>query len=95
MEEPDNTGDEVGWLAMKTMNKCTAMEEKLADMLLDPEAAPAKVKTHVAECESCHKELEELRATMAPDGCVDAPEPSPYFMTRLMHGCARNAKLHG
>jgi anti-sigma factor RsiW len=68
---------------MKTMNKCTAMEEKLADMLLDPEAAPAKVKTHVAECDSCRKELEEMRATMAAMDAWTVPEPNPYFMTRL------------
>ena len=68
---------------METMNKCTAMEEKLADMLLDPEAAPAKVKTHVAECESCRKQLEELRATMALMDTWTTPEPSPYFMTRM------------
>lgn len=65
------------------MKKCTAMEEKLADMLLDPEAAPAKVKSHVAECASCRKELEELRATMGLMDTWTAPEPSPYFMTRL------------
>jgi len=68
---------------MKTMNKCAAMEEKLADLLLDPEAAPAKVKTHVAECASCRTELEELRATMGLMDAWTAPEPSPYFMTRL------------
>ena len=68
---------------MKTMNKCTAMAEKLADMLLEPEAAPAKVKTHVAECASCQKELEELRATMGLMDGWTTPEPSPYFMTRL------------
>jgi hypothetical protein len=68
---------------METMNKCTAMETKLADMLLDPEAAPAKVKTHVAECDSCRKELEEMRATMAAMDAWTVPEPSPYFMTRL------------
>jgi len=65
------------------MNKCTAMEEKLADLLLNPEAAPAKVKTHVAECASCRKELDELRATMGLMDAWTAPEPSPYFMTRL------------
>ena len=81
--KPDNTGSEVGWLAMKTMNKCAAMEEKLADMLLDEASAPAKVKTHVAECASCQKELEELRATMGLMDAWTAPEPSPYFMTRL------------
>ena len=68
---------------METMNKCTAMEEKLAEMLLDPEAAPAKVKTHVAECESCRKELEEMRATMGLMDAWTVPGPSPYFMTRL------------
>jgi hypothetical protein len=68
---------------METMTKCTAMETKLAEMLLDPEAAPAKVKTHVAECESCRKELDELRATMAVMDAWTTPEPSPYFMTRL------------
>jgi len=59
------------------------MEEKLADLLLNPEAAPAKVKTHVAECASCRKELDELRATMGLMDAWTAPEPSPYFMTRL------------
>jgi hypothetical protein len=68
---------------METMKKCTAMEEKLADMLLDPEAAPAKVKTHVAACDSCREELEQMRATMAAMDAWTAPEPSPYFMTRL------------
>ncbi len=68
---------------METMNKCTAMETKLADMLLDPEAAPAEVKAHVAECDSCRKDLEEMRATMAAMDAWSVPEPSPYFMTRL------------
>jgi hypothetical protein len=68
---------------METMNKCTAMEAKLADMLLDPDAAPAKVKTHVAECDSCRNELENMRATMSLMDAWTAPEPSPYFMTRL------------
>jgi hypothetical protein len=66
-----------------TMNKCTGMETKLADMLLDPDAAPAKVKTHVAECVSCQKDLAELGATMAIMDAWTAPEPNPYFLTRL------------
>jgi hypothetical protein len=69
---------------MKQMNEnCTAMESKLADMLLDPTAAPAKVQTHVAECESCGAELEELSKTMGLLDAWQAPEPSPYFMTRF------------
>lgn len=59
------------------------MDERLADLLLDPEAVPANVATHVAECDKCHSELEELRATMGLLDAWEAPEPSPYFMTRL------------
>jgi len=66
---------------MKT--NCAGMETKLAGMLLDPQAAPAKVQTHVAECEGCRATLEELNATMNLMDAWQAPEPSPYFMTRL------------
>jgi hypothetical protein len=66
-----------------TMNKCAGMETKLADLLLDPDSAPARVKAHVAECASCNKELEELRKTMAALDAWTAPEPNPYFLTRL------------
>lgn len=63
--------------------KCDATETKVADVLLAPEAVLAKVTTHVAECEPCAKELDELRATMALLDTWEAPEPSPYFMTRF------------
>ena len=59
------------------------MEPKLADVLLDPENAPAKVLNHLKECESCRGALNELRATMRLLDQWDAPEPSPYFLTRL------------
>jgi hypothetical protein len=66
-----------------TMDKCTGMETKLAEMLLDPNSAPAKVKAHVADCVSCQKDLQELHATMAMMDSWTAPEPNPYFLTRL------------
>jgi hypothetical protein len=59
------------------------MDAELAAMLLDPDAASAKVQAHVAECEGCRQELEELKATMQLMDAWQAPEPSPYFMTRL------------
>jgi hypothetical protein len=62
---------------------CTGMDTKLADLLLDPVAAPAKVQAHVAECEDCGAELEELKKTMDLLDVWQAPEPSPYFMTRF------------
>jgi hypothetical protein len=62
---------------------CTGMESKLADMLLDPGTVPAKVRTHVAECAHCSKELAELEATMALLDTWKGPEPSPYFLSKL------------
>jgi len=64
-------------------NNCTGMESKLADLLLDPEAAPAKVRAHVAECDHCRNELAELQATMTLLDTWKGPEPSPYFLSKL------------
>ena len=69
---------------METMKKhCTGMESKLADLLLDPESVPAKVRDHVDGCANCRKELAELRATMGLMDGWEAPDPGPYFLTRL------------
>jgi hypothetical protein len=64
-------------------NNCAEVDRKLADMLLDPGTVPAKVQDHVAACDRCRQELAELRATLALLDTWQAPEPSPYFMTRL------------
>jgi hypothetical protein len=64
-------------------NNCTAMESKLADLLLDPNQVNAKVRAHVEECEGCREELAELRSTMALLDTWQGPEPSPYFLSRL------------
>jgi hypothetical protein len=74
METIQNTG-------MKT--HCSRMESGLADLLLNPDAVPAKVRLHVEQCESCSQELAELQATMAFLDTWESPEPSPYFLTRL------------
>ena len=68
---------------MENKTMCAEMETKLADMLLDPEAAPAAVKAHVDACEGCREELAALRATMDAMDAWQAPEPNPYFMTRF------------
>jgi hypothetical protein len=67
---------------MKKAN-CTGTESKLADLLLDPASVPAKVHAHVAECDTCRRELDEMKATMGLLDAWKAPEPSPYFMTRM------------
>jgi hypothetical protein len=69
---------------MDQMKKnCTGMELKLADLLLDPDAAPAKVRAHVAACDDCRTELAELQATMNLLDAWKGPEPSPYFLSKL------------
>jgi len=77
------TPAEVGDNMEQMKNNCTGMGSKLADLLLEPEKAPAKVQAHVAECGHCREELAELRATLALLDTWEAPEPNPYFMTRL------------
>jgi hypothetical protein len=62
---------------------CAGMDEKLADVLLESRPAPAKVQAHVAKCDGCQSELDELKATMDLLDAWKAPEPSAYFMTRL------------
>ncbi len=67
------------------------MDGKLAELLLQPEStlgnasntASAAVRAHVAACEGCRRELDELRGTMALLDDWKAPEPNPYFLTRL------------
>jgi len=64
-------------------NNCTGMDAKLATLLLDPASAPPRLLAHMEECESCRRQLDELRATMTLMESWKAPEPSPYFLTRL------------
>lgn len=67
---------------------CKDVRENLIELLAETSplaghrADPA-VAEHVRQCPACAKELESLRKTM---GLLDewkAPEPSPYFLTRL------------
>ncbi len=70
-------------MELKNKSNCTEMESKLADLLLDPARVQPKVLAHVAECETCRRELEGLKATMGLLDRWEAPEPSPFFMTRM------------
>lgn len=69
---------------MNTMN-CKTCNAHLPDLLLEDgyEAAHPEIAAHLKECESCAKELAELRATYALMDEWIAPEPSPYFDSRL------------
>ena len=64
---------------------CSQAREYLLDVLQDP-AVPAGVAgldDHLRACAGCAAELESLRATIVLLDDWQAPEPSPYFDSRL------------
>ncbi len=61
---------------------CQHCQNELAALLLDAKP-PADVQAHLDHCEACTAELHALRATMSLLGKWTAPEPSPFFDTRL------------
>lgn len=69
---------------MNAMN-CKTCKSHLPDLLLEEgfEAAHPEIAGHLKACESCANELAELRSTMAMMDAWTAPEPSPYFDSRL------------
>jgi hypothetical protein len=66
---------------------CNDVNERLADLLLAPDEVNAEVRSqlegHLALCAECSGQLKDLRATMALMDAWEAPEPNPYFLTRL------------
>jgi superfamily II RNA helicase len=61
---------------------CNEVRENLIEMLGENLADPS-LTAHVRECSGCAHELESLRKTMNLLDEWEAPEPSPYFLTRL------------
>ncbi len=61
---------------------CNDLRERLVDVAAGAEA-PEDIRRHVDTCSACAHTLNELRATMALLDEWQAPEPSPYFNTRL------------
>jgi hypothetical protein len=78
------TRSDQGSTAMNTKAiKAHLDQDQQADLLLDPAAASPAAREHIATCADCANELKELRATMQAMDAWEAPEPSPYFNTRL------------
>jgi anti-sigma factor RsiW len=61
---------------------CKDVRENLMDVLAQEQAAP-EVLAHLRQCSACTAEIDGLRKTMALLDEWEAPEPSPYFLTRL------------
>jgi predicted anti-sigma-YlaC factor YlaD len=64
--------------------KCTEICELMPDLAAGVDAATPEVNDHLKSCAACAGKLEEFRKTMALLDEWRAPEPSPYFDTRLM-----------
>jgi len=64
--------------------KCENIREEMMETLLSgPEAASPEVQEHLQSCAACAQELASFRQTMALLDEWQAPEPSPYFSSRL------------
>jgi len=48
-------------------------------------SVPARVQSHVAVCESCRSELNELKGPWR-HGCLDRAGAEPLLLTASMHG---------
>jgi predicted anti-sigma-YlaC factor YlaD len=63
--------------------KCETIREQFLD-LADPAAkVPAEVNEHLQQCTVCAVELDSLRRTWNALDEWQAPEPSPYFDSRM------------
>jgi predicted anti-sigma-YlaC factor YlaD len=66
---------------------CNDMSSKMPDLLFESEQIDAvvnsEIQSHLAGCAACRQQLAELRSTMLMLDAWEAPEPNPYFLTRL------------
>jgi len=64
--------------------KCNEICELLPDLAAGMNTGTPEVGEHLKSCAACTGKLAEVRQTMALLDEWRAPEPSPYFDTRLM-----------
>ncbi len=61
---------------------CNSLRDELLDLATGVPAS-GEAEAHLRECAGCREQLAGLRATMFAMDEWGAPEPSPYFDTRL------------
>jgi hypothetical protein len=59
------------------------IHDLLPDIALGTHPVPPEVEAHLGECRPCAETLEALRSTMKLMDDWEAPEPSPYWDTRM------------
>jgi predicted anti-sigma-YlaC factor YlaD len=62
---------------------CKTIREQLPDVALGLGPVPPDVEAHLASCQECAGTFEALKATMSLLDEWQAPEPSPYWDTRM------------
>ena len=62
---------------------CNKIHELLPDLAAGMEAPTPEVEKHLASCDACSAQLQDFQKTMTLLDEWQAPEPSPYFDTRL------------
>src|SRR5258707_6527349 len=62
---------------------CKQIDELLPDLAAGMDDSTPEVEKHIASCNDCAAHLRDLQKTMALLDEWRAPEPSPYFDTRL------------
>jgi predicted anti-sigma-YlaC factor YlaD len=62
---------------------CNQIRELLPELAAGMDAGTPEVENHIASCAACAAHLREFQKTMALLDEWQAPEPSPYFDTRL------------
>lgn len=75
---------------MTEMN-CNTCRTLLPDLLFEETPTSPALSAHLAGCAACESEWKELRATLLLLDEWTAPEPSPYFDSRL-HARLREAQ---
>ena len=62
---------------------CNQVRELLPDLAAGMDEGTQGVQTHIASCSACAAKLQGIRQTMTLLDEWQAPEPGPYFDTRL------------
>ena len=63
---------------------CATCEKALPNLLLDPSAVENEAaRAHLAHCSACMAEFQALQSTVALLDTWSAPEPSPWFDSRM------------
>lgn len=62
---------------------CEKLRQELMEALLSPQSVSPEMQEHLTSCRACAAELASLQQTMSLLEEWQAPDPSPYFNTRL------------